>query len=84
MTCVLLDINVLLNDLLHLVTVVPVDEDRIRHALAMKWADFEDAEQAACAEYAEVDYLVTRDKRGFRKSPVRTVTPAELLALSPA
>ena len=70
-----------LNDLLHLVTVVPVDEDRIRHALALNWTDFEDAVQAACAEKAEVDYLVTRDKKGFKKSPVRTVTPAELLAL---
>ncbi len=72
-----------LTDLLHLVRVVPVDEDRIRHALALNWTDFEDAVQAACAEKAEADYLVTRDKKGFRRSPVKTVTPAELLALIP-
>ena len=70
-----------LTDLLHVVGVVPVDEDRVRHALALNWADFEDAVQAACAEKAEADYLVTRDKKGFRQSPVKTVTPAELLAL---
>jgi len=70
-----------LTDLLHVVRVVPVDEDRIRHALALDWTDFEDAVQAACAGKAEADYLVTRDKRGFKKSPVKTVTPPELLAL---
>ncbi len=70
-----------LTDLLHVVTVVPVDEDRIRHALALNWNDFENAVQAACAENAEADYLVTRDKRGFKKSAVKVVTPAELLAL---
>ena len=70
-----------LTDLLHVVRVVPVDEDRIRHALALNWTDFEDAVQAACAEKSEADYLVTRDKKGFQQSPVKTVTPAELLAL---
>ena len=70
-----------LEDLLHILGVVAVDEDRLRHALAMKWADFEDAVQAACAEKAEADYLVTRDKRGFKGSVVQVVTPAELVAL---
>jgi predicted nucleic acid-binding protein len=70
-----------LEDLLHLVRIVAVDEDRIRHALAMNWADFEDAVQAACAEKAEADYLVTRDKRGFKGSVVQAVTPAELVVL---
>jgi predicted nucleic acid-binding protein len=67
-------------DLLNLVEVVPVDEDRLRHALAADWADFEDAVQAACAEKAEAHYLVTRNKADFRKSAVKAVTPAELLA----
>ena len=76
-------IRKVLTDLLHVVRVVPVDEDRIRHALALNWTDFEDAVQAACAEKAEADYLVTRDKKGLQRSPVKTVTPAELLALIP-
>jgi len=70
-----------LDDLLHLFQVVPVDEDRLRHALAMNWTDFEDAVQAASAEKAEADYLITRDKKGFKKSSVRAVTPAEFLAI---
>jgi predicted nucleic acid-binding protein len=70
-----------LTDLLQLLRIVPLDEDRLRHALGLAWSDFEDAVQAACAEKAEADWLVTRDKRGFKKSAVRPVTPPELLAL---
>ena len=70
-----------LSDLLHILGVVEVDEDRIRHALAMDWPDFEDAVQAACAEKAEASYLVTRDKKGFKRAVSKVVTPAELLAL---
>ena len=60
---------------------VAVDEDRLRHALSLNWSDFEDAVQAAGAEKIEADFLVTRDKKGFRKSSVKPVTPAEALAL---
>ena len=70
-----------LSDLLHILRVVAVDEERIRHALALNWSDFEDAVQAVCAESAEADYIVTRDKMGFRRAAVKSVTPAELLAL---
>ncbi len=68
-------------DLLLLLRVVAVDEDRLRHALGLNWADFEDAVQAACAEKAEAEYVVTRDKRGFARSAVKPISPAELLVL---
>ena len=68
-------------DLLKLVSVVPVDHDRLLHALAMNWSDFEDAVQVACAEKAEVDYIVTRDPKHFRRSDVPILSPPELLAL---
>lgn len=68
-------------DLLQLLRVVAVDEDRLRHALGLNWADFEDAVQAACAEKAEAEYVVTRDKRGFARSAVKPISPAELLVL---
>lgn len=70
-----------LTDLMQILQVAPVDEDRLRHALGLNWKDFEDAVQAACAEKAEVDYLVTRNKADFKQSAVAPVTPAELLAL---
>ena len=71
-----------LTDLLHIVGIVPVDEDRLRHALAMDWTDLDDALQAVCAEAVEADFLVTRDKKGFKRSSVRSVTPAEMLVLA--
>lgn len=70
-----------LGDLLRLVGVVPVDEDRVLHALAMGWDDFEDAVQAACAEKAEVDYLISRNEPDFRASSVRVLSPGAFLAL---
>ena len=53
----------MLTDLLHVVKVVPVDEDRVRHPLVLNGTDFDDAVQAACAEKAEADYLVTETRR---------------------
>ncbi len=69
-----------LADLLKLVEVVPVDHDRLLHAMAMNWKDFEDAVQAACAAKAEADYLVTRNPSDFSKSDLDVITPAELAA----
>ena len=73
--------NRAVSDLLGILAVEPVDEDRLRHALAFGWKDFEDAVQSACAESAEVEYLVTRNKRDFRRAHVKVVTPAEFVAL---
>ena len=73
--------KVALMDLLRVVGVVPVDQDRILQAFAMDWADFEDALQAACAAKAEADYLLTRDQQGFGKTDVPALSPAEFLAL---
>ena len=71
----------LMTDVLELFEVVPVDGDGLRHALGLGWKDFEDAVQAVCAETAAVDYLVTRDKKGFRDATMRVLTPGELVAL---
>jgi len=70
-----------LADLLRIVEVAPVDDERIRHALALGWRDFEGALQAVCAEKEDCDFLVTRDKAGFKKATTRVVAPGELFAL---
>ncbi len=71
----------MLVDVLQLFEVVPVTEQQLRHALELGWNDFEDAVQAACAEAAGVDFLVTRDKRGFKASAIPVVSPGELVGL---
>ena len=52
----------------------------LEKAAEMRWADFEDAIQAAAAERIAADAIITRNVRDFRNSKVIAFTPAELLA----
>jgi len=61
--------------ILGVLNVAPVDAQVIRRALALSWADFEDAVAAAAAEAAKCDALVTRDPRGFPRSPILVLMP---------
>lgn len=61
--------------------VAAVDGKAIDRSLELDFTDFEDAVTAAAAEAASVDYLVTRDPRGFRNSPVAVLSPEEFLAI---
>ena len=53
----------------------PYDESAIEEALQLSTPDFEDSVTAAAARLAGCDYIVTRDPKGFRGSPVRSLTP---------
>lgn len=66
--------------LLDVFGVAPVDEAVLRSALALGWVDFEDAVTAAAARRARCHAIVTRDPKGFPRSPVRVVTPDEAVA----
>lgn len=70
-----------LTGLLESFTVAPVDDAVIRKALSWGWSDFEDAVQMAAAETDNVDYLITRDIKGFRSGPVPVIQPAAFLTL---
>ncbi len=48
-------------------------------ALKSDWSDFEDALQYQSALAAGCDIIITRDKKGFKKSVIRTLTPEEFL-----
>ncbi|MCR5060961.1 MAG: PIN domain-containing protein [Saccharofermentans sp.] len=43
--------------------------------------DLEDALQYVCAEEMNVDYIVTRDLKGYSGMPIKTVTAEQLLHL---
>jgi hypothetical protein len=49
-------------------------------ALALGFPDFEDAVQATCAARINADWIVTRNVRDFRKSPVVGKPPGAVLA----
>jgi len=68
-------------DLLTVMEVAPVDRHVIDDALALPYADLEDAVQMAAARRAGAGYLVTRDRTGYAAGPLPALTPAELLAL---
>ena len=67
--------------LLKNVTVPRGGTPEIRRAIEFGFSDFEDAMQAAIAEFAKVDYIATRNVGDFATSPVAAMTPSDLLAL---
>jgi len=61
--------------------VAAVDAAVLQEALELPWPDFEDAVTAAAARAAGCEFIVTRDPRGFRGSPVRSLTPEAVTPL---
>jgi len=43
------------------------------------WKDFEDGLQIQCAYEANVDYIITRDPKGFVTSKIQALSPEEFL-----
>jgi len=66
--------------LLSVFNVAAVDEAVLRAAVALGWADFEDAVTAAAARRARCEAIVTRNPRDYQRSPVRVISPAEAAA----
>jgi predicted nucleic acid-binding protein len=71
----------ILSAVLKVFDVAAVDSAVIQDALQLPCSDFEDAVTAAAARLAGCNYIVTRDPKGFRGSPVRPLTPEMALAL---
>lgn len=65
--------------LLDLVMVVPLGPEECDVSLASDEPDFEDGLVRACAELNEIDFILTRDKRAFSRSTVRSLTCREYL-----
>lgn len=60
--------------------ILPVNKETLWLAEGMKGGDFEDNVQIACATQANLNGIITRDKKGFELSEIQVYTPAELLA----
>jgi predicted nucleic acid-binding protein len=70
-----------ISEILRVFRVAAVDGPVIEEALRLSLADFEDAVTATAARLSECDYIVTRDPKGFRGSPVRPLAPEAALPL---
>ncbi|MGA2152886.1 MAG: PIN domain-containing protein [Bryobacteraceae bacterium] len=67
--------------LLRVFDVAAVNGAVVQEALELPFSDFEDAVTAAAARLAGCQYIVTRDPKGFRASPVRSLTPEAVMPL---
>jgi predicted nucleic acid-binding protein len=61
--------------------VAAVDGAVVQEALQLPCSDFEDAVTAAAARMAGCECIVTRDPKGFRGSPIRSLTPEAVMPL---
>lgn len=67
--------------LLKVFTVAPVNDSVLREALELPLTDFEDSVTCAAARLAGCDYIVTRDPKGFRGSPVQCLPPEAIVPI---
>ena len=74
------DAREFLTVLSNLLAIVTVDKTVLHRAMMLEVSDYEDAIQMASAEACHADFIVTRDANGYKKSPVRPITPSEYLA----
>jgi len=68
-------------DLLRFMELIPVEKVDFSQALVLPMDDFEDAVQAAAALKIGVDYIVTRDEKGFGGLSIPSVNSGEILSL---
>jgi hypothetical protein len=63
--------------LLSFVEVVGGDTDLALEAIRAGFADFEDALQSVCARRFEADFIVTRNVKDYKLSPVKAILPSD-------
>lgn len=68
-------------DVLDLCEVVALNEADFHRALSLGLQDFEDAVQVAAALHVGADYLVSRNERDFKGSPVDVRSPTTIAIL---
>lgn len=68
-----------LDNLMLIFTVADLKADDLKKAADMKFKDFEDAIQSACASRIKANYIVTRNIKDFSESKVTAIKPTELL-----
>lgn len=67
--------------MLRMFRVAAVDGAVLERALRLPLGDFEDAVTAAAGEVCGCDFIVTRDPKRFRGSPVRAIEPEAVLPM---
>ena len=71
----------IIESLLSVLEVALVDGAVVQNALRLPMVDFEDAVTAAAAHATGCDYIVTRNVKDYRRSPVPCLAPESALAV---
>lgn len=70
-----------IHDLLHFIEVAPTGTREAKQALGFPMKDLEDAMQAAAALAFDALYIVTRNAKDYKNSPIPAITPSAFLAV---
>jgi predicted nucleic acid-binding protein len=71
-----------LDSISRLLTILKVDQQIIKHAIASGFPDFEDSIQYNCAlEYKKIAVLITRNIKDYKGSQIPVMTPADYLKM---
>jgi predicted nucleic acid-binding protein len=69
-----------LDSISKMLTILKVDQQTIKDALASRFLDFEDGIQYYCAlDFRKVDVLITRNTKDYKNSEIPVMTPADYL-----
>ena len=74
------DARKILNILISKLSILPTFENNIKTAFNSDFSDIEDAVQHFTAlEQGNIDYIITRDTKGFSKSKIPVLTPYQFI-----
>ena len=66
-------------DLMSFASVAATNAESVRYAARLSMSDFEDAMQVAAAVACDARFIITRNIRDYRQSPIRAITPSQAL-----
>jgi predicted nucleic acid-binding protein len=60
--------------------IVPVGKKDIMNSMLLDFNDLEDALVSYCAKREKADYIITRNEKDFKNSPVKAISPDKFLS----
>ena len=64
-----------------IITVIPIDEKIVNKALESEFSDFEDAIQCFAAEKEKINFIITRNKKDYKKGKIKVITAQEYITM---
>jgi len=71
--------NEAIKTLLDLFEIVKIDKKVLQESLKNCGVDFEDSVIYTGANFTKIDVIITRDKKGFKNSNIKVLSPSEFL-----